>query len=224
MRLIKNRHCLKDQTGQTLIETIVAIFVLTTALATGIGLGIFAFTTSTTSQSEIIASNLAREGIDVIRMMRDSNWLAGDASGGSYALATCGTDYSGKSCYPLVNTGPTYNFTPFGPESNSADHRGYRVIQFNSTSKTWSLQAGSNNYNLYLQADGTYSSTVNGTSVFARKINLTDYFPSNPGEFVVRSIVGWTGKNCTVMTNQDPETTNCKIIVEEHLTNWKDYQ
>lgn len=208
----------RDQTGQSLIETIVAIFVLTTALAAGLGLTIYAFGTSTTSLNEIIATNLAREGIEVVRMMRDSNWLSGDAAGGGFALQSC-ADIAGRFCYPADYVGPAYNFYLINPPSPRA--------VFNSTTNTWILDQNTN-YDMFLQADGTYTHTASGTSVFARKLAISSntaspYTATNP-ELIVQSIVGWRGKNCTAMVSQDPSTTNCRVVIEEHLTNWKDYK
>ncbi len=212
-------YVLRDQTGQTLIETIVAIFILVTALTTGLGLAIYALTTSRTTQAEIIASNLAREGVDVVRMMRDSNWLAGDAAGGAYAIGLCADLPANKQlCYPQAFVGPSYNISANGS---------YR-LNFNNTNNTWTITLGASNYNMYLQSDGSFTHNVSGPAVFARKIVITSdttspYTAQNP-KISVQSTVGWRGKKCTSMTNQDPSTTNCKVMVEEQLTNWKDYQ
>ncbi len=206
------------QSGQTLIETIVAIFVLTTALTTGLGLAIYALSSSGVSQTEIIAANLAREGVDVVRMMRDTNWLVGDEEGGSAALQACADLPGSALCYPEAFTGPEFDISDPGSY----------ILVFDSIGGDWSLQNGNSNYNLYLQSDGSYTHIENGASQFARKITLelntaSPYTIQNP-ELIVRSIVGWIGKSCSAITDEDPSTTNCNIVVEEHLTNWKDYQ
>lgn len=213
----------KSQSGQSLIETIIAIAILTSALTAGLGLTIYAFSSFTTSQSQIVASSLAREGVEVVRMMRDSNWLADGAAGGSYALQSC-ADISGKPCYPLVyQKVPSYN----NYNLNSGNQR----VLFNVGTGTWDLNNG-NNYDLYLQADGTYTNTTNGVSTFARMINITfnsaaPYTNQNSNqEMIVKSVVAWRGKNCpSFASNQDllAFTSQCKVTVEEHMTNWKDY-
>jgi type II secretory pathway pseudopilin PulG len=68
----------KHQTGQSLLEMVFAIGILLLVVA-----AILALTTSGVigqkeSESQIIANNLAREGIEAVRNIRDSNWLAGD--------------------------------------------------------------------------------------------------------------------------------------------------
>lgn len=214
----KLRSIPHSASGQSLIETIVAIFVLTTALTAGLGLTIYAFSAATTSQNEIIASNLAREGIEVVRMMRDSNWLAGDAAAGASDLAAC-ADIGSRLCYPQAFSGPTYNL-------GTGNFR----VDFNPLTRAWS-RSNTTAYYLYRQADGTYSSVTNGSSVFARMISTTNnssapYTAANP-EVIVKSVVAWRGKNCPEFTtNQDLLTlvSACKIMVEEHMTNWKDYK
>ena len=215
---------LRDQTGQSLIETIVAIFVLTTALTTGLGLAIYSFTTTSLSQNEIIASNLAREGVEVVRAMRDSNWLAGDVKGGNWDLTSC-PDIGGKFCYPRA-----YQQVP--PYNHYDLNSGNQHPTFDASSASWSLD-NQPKYDLYLQPDGTYTDNSNGTSVFGRMINITfntnsPYTNQNSNqEMIVKSIVAWRGKNCaTFSTNTDllALATSCKIVVEEHMTNWKDYK
>src|SRR3989344_2406253 len=80
----------EKEKGQTLIETVVALFVLTTGLTAGLSLAIYSFSTTTEISRKIIATGLAREGIEVARRQRDSNWLAGTLSdcGGEFFYAT----------------------------------------------------------------------------------------------------------------------------------------
>lgn len=214
-----------NQAGQSLIETIMAIFILTMALTTGLGLTIYAFSNAAVSQNEIVASNLAREGIEVVRMMRDSNWLASDAKGAAWNLTTC-SDIGSRLCYPRA-----YQKVP--PYNNYDLNAGNQRAVFDSSSQTWSLVSNPVNYYLYLQPDGTYTSTANGASVFARMINISfnssaPYTNQNSNqELIVKSVVAWRGKNCTsFVTGTDllALSTPCKVTVEEHMTNWKDYK
>ena len=212
----------RPEAGQTLIETIIAIFVLVTALTSSLGLAVYVFSSSSLSQNEITASNLAREGIEVVRMMRDSNWLAADASSDtSFNLTSC-ADISGKLCYPKAYIGPAYNL-------GSGNER----VVFDSSTGTWTLDS-TVAYDLYLDATSrTYTSTAGTNPVFARMINVTfnsasPYTNQNSNqEMIVKSVVAWRGKNCTAFnTSQDllALSTPCKVMVEEHMTNWKDYK
>jgi len=215
-----------DQKGQSLIETIGAIFILTMALTTGLGLAVYAFSRSAVSQNEIIATNLAREGIDVVRMMRDSNWLAADAGAtGSRDLQNC-PDIS-KNCYPRAFN-PSNNYDIAVDPTQIYNMRAV----FDPAAGSWSLNSTAS-YNLYLQADGTYTHTATGGSNFARMINISSntaapYTNQNSNwELIIKSVVAWRGKGCTVFdTSQDllALATPCKVVTEEHLTNWKDYK
>ena len=66
--------------GFTLMEAIVAIFLLTVGI-----IGVSILITNTISSTRIstdklIASYLAQEGIEIVRNIRDTNWLEGAAS------------------------------------------------------------------------------------------------------------------------------------------------
>ena len=62
--------------GFSLIEVIVSIAVITTALVTAMALISFSVSSIGLSKSKIIATNLAQEGLEIIRNIRDSNWLS----------------------------------------------------------------------------------------------------------------------------------------------------
>lgn len=65
-----------DKSGQTLIEAIIGISVLIAGTVTALALGIMTIRSGQVSQSRTIADNLAREAIEQVRAVRDSNWLA----------------------------------------------------------------------------------------------------------------------------------------------------
>lgn len=75
---MKLKNFFKNQpAGLTLIEVVVALGVVTTGVLAGLTLTTYNLNTSVASASRLVAANLAREGIEVIRQKRDSNWLAG---------------------------------------------------------------------------------------------------------------------------------------------------
>lgn len=197
----------------------------------GLSLAIYSLTSSATAKNQVIATNLAREGVEVIRMMRDSNWLLAEPDptiadpDTTDDVQPC-ADLANKSCYPKAFDQPFVDLNAGAwPAFVNAN---YRVV-YSTGTRSWALQATNTNFDLYLQADGTYSTTVVGNSNFAREIkivfNTTGYSAQNP-EMIVKSIVAWRAKNCTAFASQDLETlsTPCKILVEEHLTNWRDYK
>ena len=63
------------QAGFTLVETMVAIALLTIAIVAPMSLTVQSLATAYYARDEIIASNLAQEGIEAIRSVRDANIL-----------------------------------------------------------------------------------------------------------------------------------------------------
>lgn len=69
-----------NQKGQSIMELVVAVGIIIFALTAIITLTLYNLVGQKVSENTIIASNLAREGIEVIRNMRDISWLGGDFS------------------------------------------------------------------------------------------------------------------------------------------------
>lgn len=65
--------------GFTLIETVVAIFILTVGVVGSFSLMQRISVFASISSSQFVASYLAQEGIETIRNIRDANYLAGGA-------------------------------------------------------------------------------------------------------------------------------------------------
>ena len=63
--------------GQSFIEAMVAITIIITAISSSLALIQSSITASRIGGLQVVAANLAREGIEVIRAMRDTNWLQG---------------------------------------------------------------------------------------------------------------------------------------------------
>lgn len=68
---------LRDQRGQTLIELLTALFVLSVALVGALSLATSNAQSQQIGTGRLIASNLAREAIEIARALRDTNWLMG---------------------------------------------------------------------------------------------------------------------------------------------------
>lgn len=61
----------------TLLEVIIALAVITTGVISGLSLTSYNLNTVFFSETRLIAANIAREGIEAVRQIRDSNWLGG---------------------------------------------------------------------------------------------------------------------------------------------------
>ena len=97
--------------GQTLIELLITVSVVTTGLFAASALVFSNLQLSDRDADEVVAVNLAREGIELAKEMRDSNWLAGAPF--DQGLAS-GRDYSAA---PRWTGGPaeatfTFDFAP----------------------------------------------------------------------------------------------------------------
>ncbi len=69
----------KRELGQSLIESIVALTILVIGILGAVSLGIYTVRGAEASQVDIIAMNLAQEGIEGVRWIRDANWKIGQA-------------------------------------------------------------------------------------------------------------------------------------------------
>lgn len=86
-----------DRRGQSFIEAMVAITIIVTSITSALALVSSSLTAMRISGSEVIAANLAREGLEVVRSVRDTNWLSGRAF--QFGL----TDPSFKTARPLFD-------------------------------------------------------------------------------------------------------------------------
>src|SRR5258708_8211428 len=96
MKVLEIRH--PRFSGESLIETMVAIFILVMGISAAVGLATYTFSSSTSITKQIVATGLAREGLEALRNMRDTNWLTSTLSSNCYDY-TSGSS-SGGNCYP----------------------------------------------------------------------------------------------------------------------------
>jgi type II secretory pathway pseudopilin PulG len=66
--------------GFTVLEVIIAIFVITVGIVGILGLVTWTISSSTYSSDKLVAAYLAQEGIEIVRNIRDTNWLEGAAN------------------------------------------------------------------------------------------------------------------------------------------------
>lgn len=69
----------RTQRGQSMLEAIIATGIIVTAVSSALTLVASSIRASKESETSIVASNLAREGVEVVRAIRDTNWLRRDA-------------------------------------------------------------------------------------------------------------------------------------------------
>lgn len=93
-----------------MIEVIVASGIMVTAVAAALTLVQSSVNAEKESESLIIAGNLAREGLEVVRSIRDSNWLAGSAF--DAGLDDVGGDHLAIPVFSAATGSWALNFTP----------------------------------------------------------------------------------------------------------------
>jgi Tfp pilus assembly protein PilV len=93
------------------MELIVAIGVILVGVIGAITIAILTITIARESKQRVVAANLAREGIELVRMVRDSNWLAGAAFADGLSESTS-QDYSFVWEWDPIAGTWTANFTP----------------------------------------------------------------------------------------------------------------
>lgn len=242
-----------SQDGQTLVEVIVAIFVLTMALVAGLGLAIYANSRNLNNRNLIIATNLAREGIETARIARDTNWLAAEdptptgqnapvddlytqAGGCSYGSGNSNR----RPCYPEAFVLP-YDLTARTDWRATLDLNNSNspnlILRWQTTGGESMLMCLDPNTGLYSHSNSCTLSNFN----FARQVTIANNTSSpftsassNPTsssghspEKIITSTVVWRGKGCAAVTNASSITSvpgPCKIQIVERLSNWKDYR
>lgn len=117
-------HCYR---GQSLIELLIAMVVIIIGLSAASGIIFSNIRVQEISSDRLVASNLAREGIEYVKEIRDSNWLAGTAfNAGMFS----GTDYT---AIPIWTNGE-YTGLDFGPTVITSDT--YTLVKLSSNAAT----------------------------------------------------------------------------------------
>lgn len=186
--------------GFTLIETMVAVSILTLAVAGPLYSASRAIVAAVTARDQLIASYLAQEGIEYVRAMRDATFLNAAAlnhpeTAWADFLNTSGAGVTGNIgiCRSAVCTlDPTL---PMGAGGGFA------------------LQScpGSGCGILYLAPTRVYTQTVSGTATpFTRTVQVIDASPGGATDVRVVSTVRWINHGISHST-----------VVSDHLTPWQ---
>ena len=87
--------------GFTLVETLVALAVISTALMGVSSLIIANIFNARTVQHNLVAGNLAQEGLEVVRAIRDNDWLAGNTFGDALSDGLYRVQWNDLSLRPI---------------------------------------------------------------------------------------------------------------------------
>lgn len=96
-------HSLK---GQSLVELLIAMFVIVVGLTAATNMILSNARIQEESAARVVGANLAREGVELAKAVRDSNWIAGGSTSFAEGLAD-GTDYT---AVPRMDSGVFLDF------------------------------------------------------------------------------------------------------------------
>lgn len=158
--------------GFTLVETLVAITVVVTAMVGPLYAVQQALNASRSARDQLVASSLAQEAVEHVRGIRDSNYLYLLANTGSSRSWLYGVDGTGGSVNCI--SGPCVVDPTLDPTQSTAS----RTIT-----------------PLYLSSTNLYNQASSGTPTkYTRTVQLTPVSGS-VSEMTVTVIVTWTTKN-----------------------------
>ncbi len=218
----------RNQNGQTLIETLVAAFILVMGISAALGLASYSLKATTNIRQQTVALGLAREGIEVVKNMRDTNWLKGTLTANCHDFLVGSETPEQAQCYrDWLNQAGGYEIS-----------EGSHVLDFNiGNALPWSLGPGGS-YGLDISDDPSVSGVLYepgaGDSGFSRKIivekegddpdeDIDPYTEPFPGpRLKVTSIAWWVSNSCP--PNDDAQRGDpCTVVLETYLTNWRNF-
>lgn len=95
---------LKLQKSFTLLEVLIAIFALTIGVMAAFGSIAQAISAATFAKNRLIASFLAQEGIEIVKNIRDSNWIQNKNWNEGLNPGDYQADYDDLSLSPYLNS------------------------------------------------------------------------------------------------------------------------
>jgi type II secretory pathway pseudopilin PulG len=181
-----------NKSGETLLEVLIALTIVTVAAAAAGSAIMAAVQGLSLSKNYLIAQNLADEGLEAVKNIRDTNWM-------KYTInkSTCWlvigdtTNLEGKDC----KTAKSFEYTPSLPgESTRNDYKlSFSNGRWNATVQTSDIDTDINLYKLGLK-DGKYQNDESGAPVFYRAIRVSDPIDAGEGNIdsiTIESIVKW---------------------------------
>ena len=184
--------------GFTLIETLVAITILTIAVAAPLTLAAQSLLAAFNARDQVTAFHLAQEAIETVRAQRDHNLL-------EIVKAGADMDWLGGLYVETLNlNGDVDTKKPFKVDA-VATNTGNNFIICNGEEGT------SCDYLRFNKTVGLYGHETGDASRFRRFVRITEVADTNKEEVTVRAEVQWrTGRLGGTR----------KVVVEENLYKW----
>lgn len=208
----------RDDAGFTLVEIIVMLAILTIGVLGTLAVATLAVNTSEDNERRTVATNLAREGVELVRAVRDSNWAAESEGSGAdcwnYYAETpqqaqavpytnnCSQVFAAGNyaVYPNVGNGMPYM------ERHGTSNTKNAVFRLCRNGTTGLFQPSSASCG----SGGTYFRRV---AISVGKNLGTDVTDGKPkASYRIRSYVTW------------PDNDTPDIVVEEYVTDWRKFR
>lgn len=108
-----------------MMEAVIASGIVATSVASALTLVQSSISASRESEAAIVAGNLARESIEVVRAIRDSNWLAGRGWDEGLESVSPPLDHTGMPVFDPATGAWTVDFSP-----NAAGEAATRIYRY----------------------------------------------------------------------------------------------
>ncbi len=188
--------------GFTLLETIVALAVITAAAVGPVALITSGIFSASFSKNKLVAANLAQEGLELIRLVRENNVLCNALKGGGWSWRK---DPAGGNFGQETREADAFNF------SNEVDCGG-SILKFPYLPS----YAGRNL--LYDNVSGTYNYNSGIITPFKRKIEIRA--PPDP-EGRDPGIPADDQMDVTVTVEWSERGSAKNLVLRERLYNWR---
>jgi type II secretory pathway pseudopilin PulG len=205
--------------GETLVEVIIAVVVVAIGSGVATTLIVTALVSNSFNRDNLIAMNLATEGIEAVRSIRDTNWIKFsydktncwnvqpriDPTLPEYQ-PVCTAEQRIQPNYYQINLRPgdyVWRFDsvsqPLDLHTASLTNEDYR-IHFNDVSPGVDTDGDGdpdNDHDLYTSRESTTEAEITGDSIFYRMVTIEydDPLPENATEMRVTSLVQWKAGN-----------------------------
>ncbi|TSC69170.1 MAG: Uncharacterized protein G01um101456_314 [Parcubacteria group bacterium Gr01-1014_56] len=179
--------------GFTLIETLVAIFILSVAIAGPLTIASKGLNAALVAKDQITAFYLAQDAVEYVRFARDTNrlgngdWITGAGAPNGVNLIPCTVPSGGANGCEVDTTGNNPNGTPAACGSTCT------VLKYDNTNKRFTYASGSGIV----------------TSIYTRKIVLTQI---SADEYKLTVTVTWSDV---------AGITHAPVTLQENLFNWQ---
>jgi hypothetical protein len=213
-------------------------------ISTAIGLAVYSFQNTDSATKAIVGTSLAREAIEGVKNIRDSNWIADNNAGGlgasSCLFATsnisqpCDSNWeaglaSGDYAIDINPTngtaGTLQDVLTLAPASYQLfycpTNGGAAAGSFISSTAAAPACVGAQPTIYYREVTLTLETKDSSDPTAGQDFSFTDGANKYPALLDVVSTVWWQGRRCPATANPIGLPSSCKVVLETHLLNWR---